>query len=427
MTLRQSSSTGSLASLARERVQQQRPTAGCGAAGRNHTTSAGDVAEGTGRGSAMQERLSHPRSSQRPVDFSGGRDPFQQLLFERALLSSRYVNSSGAAAASGVLTETARAGSRTTIPAVRSTGNLNSVSSSRSTHNLPGHRHARGMQMPQSSRPSNCVLQLEASAAPLTSVCPGLEEVPSDPDPNASKASMRTCDADCDGNVSTSAPPSASTGERIQVLPLSGERILGEALEAAGMLQGKGPARKPYGSRLENKPLGFPLRHRSCSWAEKHRVMGTSPENGMANPRFVWGDWDGPAPERQLRQARPPPSAASPLSSANLQAHDMQQHSVVQRTTSCDRTGTSHARSGRSASSARSERSSRSAQKHQSIASSTLPSQKLSQSKSFGKEARSASQPVLPRPTWSELVAEGEQLGASLRAQAERQQSGGNC
>jgi len=428
MTLRESASTGSLASLARECVQQRRPTTVRLAAGRNHTKSFVDVAEGTVHGSGMD------------------RDPFQQLMFQRAILSSRYVNSSsgspplGAAGTSGLLGGTTRVGKR--IPAVHSTGNLKSVSS-RSTHSLTGHRHGHGMHLPQSAQLSNSALVLEAAAAPLTPARSGLAKIPTDHDPTACKASVRICEAECDGNGSISVP-SASTpllppsgehilGEVLEVVetmetctplpPPSGERILGEALEAAGMLQAKGPTTKPYGSRLENRPLGLPLRHRSCSLTEKHRVMGTSPENGMANPRFVWGDWDEPRPARQLRQAKPPPSAASPLSSENLQAHELQQHNVVQRRTSRDRRGSSQMDRDRSVSSLHSlhsEKSSHSLRKQQSIVSATSLSRSLPRSKALSKEARSASQPMLQRPTWSELVAEGEQLGASLRAQADQ-------
>jgi len=442
MTLRQSSSTGSLASVARECVQQRHPTASRLTVGRNHTASSGDVAEGAGQGSARQERQLDPRNSQRLVDLGVGRDPFQQLMFEKALLSSRFVNSSsgspplGVAGTSGLLGGTTRVGK--TIPTVRSTGNLKSASSR--THSLTGHRHGHGMHVPQSARPSNSVLPLKSSLAPLTSVRAGLSEIPTDPDTTACKASVRICEAYCDGNTSTSVP-SASTplppppgehilGEALEAVgmlqastplpPPSGERILGEALEAVGMQQAKSPTRKPYGSRLENKPLGLPLRHRICSLAEKQRVMGTSPENGMANPRFIWGDWDGPTPKRQLRQARPPPSAAS-LSMENLQAHEMEQHTVVRRRKSRDRKGSGQMYSAGSASSLHSERSSCSSRKQQSTTSATSLSQSLSLSKSLGKEARSASQPTLQRPTWSELVAEGERLGASLRAQADQQ------
>lgn len=423
MTLRESSSTGSLASLARERVQQQRrSTAGRLSAGRKHTTASCDVAERTAHCSARLERQLDPHSSQSHVDLGVGRDPMQQLMFEKALLSSRYVNFSslppfGVAGTSGLLDGTVRA--RKTIPTVRSTGNLN-FANSRSSHSSTSQRHGHGLHIPQSARPSNAASTLEAAAAataaPLTSALSGQPETPIDLEPTSGKVSVRICEADCDGNVSTSVP-SAST----PLPPPSGERILGEALESAGIMQARGPTRKPYGSRLENKPLGFPLPRRSCSLAEKQRVMGTSPENGMANPRFVWGDWDGPTPERQLRQARPPPSAASPLSSENLQAHEMQQHHGVQRRTSRERTGSSQMHRATSARSLHSERNSCSSQKQQSTAGATSLSRSLSQSKPLGKEARSASQPALQRPTWSEIVAEGEKVGATLRARTSQQ------
>merc|ERR1712008_331900 len=101
---------------------------------------------------------------------------------------------------------------------------------------------------------------------------------------------------------------------------------------------------------------------------------GTSPENGIANPRFGWGDWAEPRPARQLRQAKPPPSAASPLSSENLQAHELQQHNVGQRRTSRDRRGRSQMDRDRSVSSLHSlhsEKSSHSLRKQQSIVSAT--------------------------------------------------------
>lgn len=433
MTLRESASTGSLASLARECVQQRRPTTVRATAGRNHTKSFVDVAEGTVHRSGMD------------------RDPFQQLMFQRAILSSRYVNSSsgspplGVTGTSGLLGGTTRAGKR--ISAVRSTGNLKSASSS-STHSLTGHRHGHGVHVPQSAQPSNSALVLEAAAAPSTPARKGLAKLPTNHDPTACKASVRICEAECDGNGSMSVasastpllPPSGEhnleevlevveTIEACTPLPPSGERILAEALEAAGMLQAKGPTTRPYGSRLENKPLGLPLRHRSCSLTERHRVMGTSPENGFSpesgfgHPRFVWGDWDQARPARQLRQAKPPPSAASPLSSENLQAHELQQHNVVQRRTSRERRGGSQMDRDRSVSSLlslHSDKSSRSSRKQQSTASATSLSRSLPRSKTLSKEARSASQPMLQRPTWSELVAEGERLGASLRAQVDQ-------